>query len=89
MTGNQSRTATERQSPAHDPNKLVSSGLTEQYNGIPVISETEDVCSLAVGNKYLFCTSRDGGDSDSVINLTQFVYRIDSDNATAIIKASK
>lgn len=69
--------------------KLVSSGLTEQYNGIPVISETEDVCSLAVGNKYLFCTSRDGGDSDSVINLTQFAYRIDSDNATAIIKASK
>ena len=69
--------------------KLVSSGLTEQYNGIPVISETEDVCSLAVGNKYLFCTSRDGGDSDSVISLTQFAYRIGSDNATAIIKASK
>ena len=67
-------------------NKLRSSGLLTKYNGIPI---TKSKCSLAVGNKYLFCTSRTVGDYDFVINLTQFAHRIDSDNATAIIRASK
>lgn len=66
--------------------KLRSSGLITKYNGIPI---TESKCSLAVGSKYLFCTSRTVGDYDFVVNSTQFAHRMDSDNATAIIRASK
>lgn len=60
------------------------SGILSQYSGIPVC---DDHCSLAVGNTYLFCTSRTIGDFDYIINPTQFAYDPTSKNAKNIISS--
>ena len=63
--------------------KLQESGLLSKYFGIPVVSDTVQV---HLGNEYLFCTHRVGGDFDLVINLTQFAHEINSDEANLIKK---
>lgn len=60
------------------------SGMLSQYSGIPV---SDDDCSLAVGNTYLFCTSRTVGDFEHIINPTQFAYDPTTKNAKSIISS--
>ena len=62
------------------------SGLMETTaNSIPVCGT--DAASPAIGNEYLFCTSKQSGDFEYVINPSQFAHATDSSNAKAIIKA--
>ena len=61
---------------------LESSGLLDKYHGIPV---TEEIRSMEIGSEYLFCTARNVGDYDHIINPDQFAYRLDSENAKKII----
>lgn len=69
--------------------KMKESGLLSKYNGIPMGSVTDDSINLSIGGEYLFCTSRRGGDIDNVINLTQFAFAVDSDEAERLIALSK
>ena len=45
----------------------------------------DDDCTLSIGNEYIFCISRLGGDYDQIINPYQFAHPIDSENAKNII----
>lgn len=65
---------------------LKSSGLLDQYGGIPAVKHTT---TLATGKEYLFCTSRKDGDFDFIINKTQFAHSVNSQNFKAIVSAVK
>lgn len=66
--------------------KLESSNLLSEWGGIPVVANKK--ITLGSDREYLFCVNR-FEDYDLVINLTQFAYHIDSENATAIMEALK
>ena len=63
---------------------LQNSNLWNTYNAIPI---SDDGRKLIIGDKYLFCIARTGGDFAYIINPTQFAYAIDSNEAKDIIKA--
>ena len=75
-----------RENEQHD--LLVAAGLDGRR--IPV---AKDGCNLAIGNKYLFCVYRFpeeyGLDYDNAINPYQYAYKLNSENAKAIINSCK
>lgn len=60
---------------------MVAAGLLPEGQGIPI---WWDHPTLSQNETYLFCTRRKGGDFDYVINLAQFAYLQDSDEAKQI-----
>lgn len=54
-------------------------------DGVVGIFVCDDDCTLSIGNEYLFCISRLGGDYDQIINPYQYAHPIDSENANSIV----
>ena len=62
-----------------------SSGLIDQYEGIPVLSFKHK--KINIGESYLFCTHRSiTGNHDYVINPDQFAFYKDSESSAQIQK---
>ncbi len=65
---------------------MESSGLLLKYGGIVICGSEQS--TLAVGNEYIFCTSRND-EFDHIINPLQFAHHISSENARLIVDSCK